>query len=626
MASSSSTTTPFKPSSQLQTKTPSSKAIAGSLPDSLSNASEARYWAEKFGLGDASSVATASSKQFAHFRQVKLNAGSSAIVHQLLFGPGGYKSKVPLATVCGPRVQLYGITPQSSLHRSLARHSLPYNSNANEIQIDHDKQVQTGGHLALAAAFRSDGRLLAIALDNGQIRISDTNSRATLCTWQTRSRLPVRAVEWFRDGQHVLAAGDDGRLTVWSLKQKQLGTTSNSSGIPVVICPGHGDAVRCAALWQLPAAATAAKTTATRAWPFSALAATGSYDHTVRLWNMDDIDTNDGESSDSSDRCLAVLHHGTPVETVLWASSSDSAVPVWLVSAGGTTIKVWNPLSGRCVSTTKTHHRKTITCLLLLPRKDFAEDKKQQGSAFTLHNRILSGGIDGLLRVHAWDNKMGRLEYLHGINLHTPITSLAATVNADRLAIATIDGTVLVRQRGPSLTNHKRKRPPPGGTYAFFTRGMNVDAVADDYVVTAGKKRKLQKFDVALKQFRYGDALDESLETRNPQVVVAVLEELGKRQGLTIALSNRDEETLEPILSFTCRYITRPRFSSLLIGVANTLIDIYGSVAGQSETIDELFAKLQNQVSAECKMQKMLMRVVGQLDATLAKSSSVNEK
>lgn len=99
--------------------------------------------------------------------------------------------------------------------------------------------------------------------------------------------------------------------------------------------------------------------------------------------------------------------------------------------------------------------------------------------------------------------------------------------------------------------------------------------------------------------------------------VVAVLEELGKRRGLTISLSNRDEESLEPILSFTVRYIARPQFSSLLIGVAHKLCDIYGGVAGQSETIDELFEKLRSRVREECRVQKSLLRLVGQLDGIM---------
>ena len=136
-------------------------------------------------------------------------------------------------------------------------------------------------------------------------------------------------------------------------------------------------------------------------------------------------------------------------------------------------------------------------------------------------------------------------------------------------------------------------------------------------VTTAKKRNKLRNFDVALNQFSYGDALDHALETRIRQLVAALLEEWGKRRGLTIALSNRDEESLEPVLSFNVRYINRTRFANLVIRLVSKLIDIYGDVAGQSEIIDELFDKLKNHVRGECHTQKALMRLVGQLDAVM---------
>jgi len=141
----------------------------------------------------------------------------------------------------------------------------------------------------------------------------------------------------------------------------------------------------------------------------------------------------------------------------------------------------------------------------------------------------------------------------------------------------------------------------------------NAEPSEGDFVVTSeGKKRKLRSFDLALKQFRYSDALDDALATRRPRDVVAVLEELGKRRGLTAALANRDEELLEPILSFTIRYINRPHYTDLLIGVAHKLID--------SETINELFAKLRTQVGNECRAQKSLLCLIGQLDALVTSS------
>lgn len=131
------------------------------------------------------------------------------------------------------------------------------------------------------------------------------------------------------------------------------------------------------------------------------------------------------------------------------------------------------------------------------------------------------------------------------------------------------------------------------------------------------KKKKLKKYDVLLQKFRYGDALDEALSSRDPNGILAVLEELGRRRGLTIALSNRDEETLEPLLAFTASFISNPRYTPVLVGVANQLCDIYSHVFGQSETIDEYFQKLHAQVKNECKTQSTLNQLIGQIDAVM---------
>lgn len=96
--------------------------------------------------------------------------------------------------------------------------------------------------------------------------------------------------------------------------------------------------------------------------------------------------------------------------------------------------------------------------------------------------------------------------------------------------------------------------------------------------------------------------------------VIAVIEELGKRRGLTIALSNRDEESLDAVLSFTIRFIDNPQYTPHLIGVAHMLCDIYGSLRGQSAAVDELFAKLREKVRYECTVQRMLLRLLGQID------------
>ena len=106
--------------------------------------------------------------------------------------------------------------------------------------------------------------------------------------------------------------------------------------------------------------------------------------------------------------------------------------------------------------------------------------------------------------------------------------------------------------------------------------------------------------------------------------MIAVIEELGKRRGLTIALSNRDEDSLDAVLSFTIRFIDNPQFTTHLIGVAHILCNIYGSLRGQSVPVDELFAKLKDKVTAECSVQRMLLRLLGQIDYVMTTAEIMN--
>lgn len=591
------TTNPFKPSPSLQTKRPTAQSIGDNLAaGTTSNAAEAKYWAEKFGF--SSKHSSKSTAQFAHARKLTLQATSAAIVHQVVFSPlsnaPSNSNHCSLAVVSGPRVQLYGTAPLSSFHRSLQRHSTV----TSEQSVAPDRQIPTGGNLAISARFRHDGQLLAIGTENGQLRIVSLASRATLCTFTAPSTLSIRSLAWFRSGQYVLAAGDDGVARIWQLSQAA--TSSSSLDASVCVLKGHGDAIRSCVLWQQSPRNT------TTTWPYQRLAATGSYDHTIRIWNVQDLEKQDESDNDHS-RCLSILNHGCPVEALAMMPSSSPDLPAWLVSAGGTTVKVWNLFTGACVSTTNCQHSKSITSLLAVSTRSTQTTTKDDDIDTSI--RLVTAGLDGFLRIHAWDSFNGTIMLLHGIKVNDAITSLGVDASNGRLAVGTASGKVLVRQNGPSLTQHKRKREPRAGTYAYFTRGMNVAAATGDFVVSGppGKKRKLRSFDVALREFRYGDALDDALESRIPQVVVAVLEELGKRRGLTIALSNRDEESLEPILSFTVRYICRPRFAALLIGVANKLIDIYADISGQSETIDELFGKLTTSEQTENEGQQLLI-------------------
>lgn len=681
----SSSTNEYIPTSTLQVKRhkissvirpPSSSTAAGgevrggsdgtdtgsSYTTAHNDVNEARYWTQKLGLGTQQyNSASARNSLYAHPRSLTLKpfgarsgtGGGAHHTEQVLLGPKLTSRHSPLAVVGGPRVCLYGTAAGSSYVTALMQsHNNHPNKDLNLVKktdddddndnfdggdngdqlfggeiskistsIEPDRQVPTGGHLARCAAFRHDGRLLAVGTDDvGQVRISDVTMRSTLTTFSA-SKYAVRTVNWFRDGQHILAGGDDGVARIWHLSQA-------NKDRPMAEWTGHGDVIRCSAIWQKPKKKEVLKNSTSSPSPeWDKLVMTGSYDHTVRVWNVDAslLETGSGDSSygGAADKnkpkrgqCLAVLQHGAPVEAVCLQRSENPDVPVWLLSAGGTTVKVWNPVTGKCVCSVSTFHRKTITSMVSVLRSNYSDSRLQSQKVFV---RILTGSLDGVIQFHSWNATTGQMNHLYSTKLHDSITSIASDPMGTKLVFGTVSGHVLVRMRGPSIVQKKRQGDPRAGTFSFFQRGMNEVAGSGDYtVMSQGKKRKLQKHDLAMKQFRYSDALDEALATRRPRDVMGVLEELGKRRALTPALSNRDEESLEPILSFILRYIRKPHYTGLLIGISHRLIDIYASARGHSDKVDQLFKKLKDQVSLETRAQRDVMKLVGQIESIIA--------
>lgn len=626
--------TPYQPSAVLQTPhahTTKSVALGTTPHKSTINPNELRYWSAKYGLGPSNHVPNRKNKNAP--RVVKFRGTTTnAIVSQVVFSPKSDASgslsatSTPrqLAIVSGPRVGLYH--GHGNLSHALILSSRPRtkkrevnlfgdrvlaedDEDEGDDEIKADRYVGTGGTPALCASYRNDGRLIAVGTDNGEVRVCDTTTRATLRTFGGGTGRAkghaVRGVAWLRNGKRLLSGGDDGVVRVWDL------TSDGVANKPTWEMQGHGDAVRCALILSLRMDAKVGK----EALVWSQLAVSGSYDHTVRVWDLD--------SPTLQDRCLSVMDHGAPVETlaIIPSKASEKHDTPLILSAGATTLKIWHPLTGKCLSTVGTMHSKTITSLCVTTVvRDSGGNEDAEDRTKIPEWRVLTAALDGLIRIHQIDKGL-TLPCVHGFKTQHPISALGVSPDSRRVVIGTTTGQITVRQRPPIVPHgglpKKRKRKPEAGTYSYFMRGHDAKADVDDYVVLQEKSKRLKAYDLALRKFWYGEALDEALESRQPQTVAAVLEELGKRRGLSQALSNRDEETLEPLLSFTVRYITRPAYTPLLVGVADMLCDIYGSVAGQSETIDGLFEKLRIHVRGECRAQRTLLKLVGQIDSVM---------
>jgi len=290
-----------------------------------------------------------------------------------------------------------------------------------------------------------------------------------------------------------------------------------------------------------------------------------------------------------------------------------------LLSAGGQEVRVWDLVGGRAMHTFS-NHQKNVTSLAM------------DGSG----SRVLSAGLDGHVKVYS----LQTMQVVHGMKFGAPLSCVGVSPDNRKLVVGFVDGNLLVRTRhtdgpsGSSLGLDMSSVPPGGvsdgapaaGTGAAasrFYKGAGAAAErAEDGMVEAERNTRLRPYEALLKKFSYQKALDAALKTRNPLVIVTVLEELSRRNGLVSALSGRDEASLEPLLSFAAKFISNPRFCHLIIKVSHTILDLYAHVLGHSDAIDELFNKLQKHVRCEVAFQHSIMSVLGMLDAIVNASAA----
>ena len=343
------------------------------------------------------------------------------------------------------------------------------------------------------ASYRHDGKLLAAGDEGGNTQLFDMGSRTVMRSFGGHSRA-VHVTRFTADGGKLLTASDDGRGLCWDVAAES----------QVCALEGHTDYVRSGAL--------------DTASPH--IFATGSYDHTVRLWDI------------RAPRCVMTLKHVAPVEDCLLLPGGGM-----LATASGNAMTVWDLLSGGRVLQAVSAHSKTITALC--------------ADASAAH--VLTASLDRTVKVY----EVGTCNLVGAIKYDAPLTTLALSPHGTHLVVGTTDSNIVVRRKkkgavaagsaegaAVAAADAPAERDPyalasygaPGrvaeyqgpaagprhGTYRYFLRGRTHAAQPGDVVVAAARPAKLAGYDNALKRFRYHEAFDAALTDGSPEVTISL--------------------------------------------------------------------------------------------------------
>ncbi|KAJ1725659.1 U3 small nucleolar RNA-associated protein [Coemansia erecta] len=421
------------------------------------------------------------------------------------------------------------------------------------------KSITRFNSTAHSGSFRSDGKLLVAGDDTNLVQVFDAGSRAVLRTFKGHTD-PVHITRFLPNRTQVFSGSNDTTVRVWDIPSQSAIATFED----------HTDYVHAGCIFA----------------DNPNMFATGSYDHTVCIWDV------------RANACAIKITVDNPVESVVVLPGSGV-----LAAAGGPCIKMFDIAMGGRLLANMGNHEKTVTSLCL----------DNDGS------RLLAGSLDHHVKIY--DLQTYKMTY--SATYPAPVLSVALSPDSTSLAVGMSSGVFSLRRRDVSAKEQAevqmKKDEIVYGTRAYFLRGSAHKGDDDDLRIEYKRSRSLADYDKLLRKFEYARALDAVLaNNRAGSIIVSLLQELIHRDGLTTALSGRDELSLDPVLRFVVKYIDNPRYTQLLIKVADAILDIYGDLLSSSTQIGELLVRLRTKVRVELRLHQDLTMLLGSMEMLMS--------
>lgn len=411
---------------------------------------------------------------------------------------------------------------------------------------------------AYGGTFRGDGKLLVAGSDDGFLRLYELKSHKLLRIFKGHKAATHRCC-FTMDGIHITSFSDDKTVALWDIPtEKKLKSFE-----------AHKDYIRAGAVSQAS----------------QDIFLSGSYDHTVKMYDA------------RSGSCVMSVDHGIPVESVLMFPSGGL-----FLSAGGTSLKVWDPIAGRLLSEVSEHH-KTITCLC------FASDGR----------RLMSGSLDRHVKIY----DVTSYKVVHTLNYPSPILSVSASPGDKVVAVGMADGLLSLRHQKETVREEVKSKKSTFYQYRLY--GTDFKPTNGDVVVHEQKRKVLKRYENLLRRFESSRALDtvlkDSIQTKHPEITISVLMELIRRGAIRSAMAAREGDSLLQLLKFVTKYIGDPRFMRVLIDIGLILIELYGPKFNDPET-KKRFQVLLQSVENQVKYMKKMMEIQGIIQTVLASTYS----
>jgi len=468
-------------------------------------------------------------------------------------------------------------------------------TNSTRVQIYDSRSLQITRTLqrfqkqALSGSFRADGGLVVAGTEDGLVKVFDHQNQSLLRTFKDVHSSPVHVTRFLGDNLHVISAGDDRRVQMLDVPAESVVHT---------FADEFDDYLRSGCV--SPSSP-------------SSIFAVASYDHRAKMFDV------------RTKSSTMTVDGGEPLDACLFLASGSI-----LLTAGGTTITAWDVVAGGRALKTFSFHHKSVTCLALA-----------SGG-----RRLLSGGLDKHVKVY----DSCTFDAVASIDYPSPILSLAVSPDDAQLVVGMSDGLVSIKKRKTegtttTKTSMTATTSPPAAAKGGRKRGGRFASAASlakaDQVVARRVKEKLKPYDYYFQKFDHSKALTEALKmhvrVKTPEVTLAVMEELMRRQRLKAAVAGRTDREVAILITFLSKNFCNVNFNATVMDVIDVVVEVYvgltpdavrgggGAAAAASSAFDDekfpesvaALKRLRENVSSEVAMKKQFLKVVGMMEPML---------